>query len=253
MTKRKSISKKTRFDVFKRDAFTCQYCGKHAPEVVLHVDHIVAVSNGGGYELTNLVTSCVDCNLGKGPRELDDNAAVTKQSNQLRQLQAKREQIEMIAQWHRSLIDIEATAVNEVQSYYQQLIPGWSLNENGLADSRKYIAKHGLAEVMSAIRKAVANHLKLDENGKVIEESCRITTRVMFNSLKYKEANDIDPIGSQLRYIAGICRNKYPYVPARHREVVADAHEMGIPVEQLKKLALSCQSWSAFENAIFEL
>ena len=40
MAKRKGISKKTRFDVFKRDSFTCQYCGKSAPDVVLQVDHI---------------------------------------------------------------------------------------------------------------------------------------------------------------------------------------------------------------------
>lgn len=44
---RKAISKKTRFDVFKRDGFTCQYCGAHPPEVVLHIDHIIAVAEGG--------------------------------------------------------------------------------------------------------------------------------------------------------------------------------------------------------------
>ena len=31
-TKRKTISKKTRFEVFKRDSFKCQYCGASAPE-----------------------------------------------------------------------------------------------------------------------------------------------------------------------------------------------------------------------------
>lgn len=42
--KRKSLSKKTRFEVFKRDSFTCQYCGRSAPEVVLQVDHIKPVA-----------------------------------------------------------------------------------------------------------------------------------------------------------------------------------------------------------------
>ena len=37
---RKGLSKKIRFEVFKRDQFTCQYCGKQAPNVVLEVDHI---------------------------------------------------------------------------------------------------------------------------------------------------------------------------------------------------------------------
>jgi len=35
MTERKTISKKIRFEVFKRDSFTCQYCGKSAPEIIL--------------------------------------------------------------------------------------------------------------------------------------------------------------------------------------------------------------------------
>lgn len=68
--KRKAISTKTRFEVFKRDGFTCQYCGAHPPGVLLHVDHVVAVANGGLNAIDNLVTACEPCNLGKGARPL---------------------------------------------------------------------------------------------------------------------------------------------------------------------------------------
>lgn len=68
--KRKAISTKTRFDVFKRDGFTCQYCGAHPPAVVLHVDHIIPVAEGGENDKDNLITSCETCNFGKGPRSL---------------------------------------------------------------------------------------------------------------------------------------------------------------------------------------
>lgn len=37
---RKPISKKLRFEVFKRDGFRCAYCGKFPPAVILEVDHI---------------------------------------------------------------------------------------------------------------------------------------------------------------------------------------------------------------------
>lgn len=70
--KRKSMSKKLRFDVFKRDSFTCQYCGSHPPKVVLHVDHINPVSNGGENDIDNLITACDCCNFGKGARLLSD-------------------------------------------------------------------------------------------------------------------------------------------------------------------------------------
>lgn len=60
-----AISVRTRFEVFKRDEFCCQYCGRRSPEVLLEVDHIVAVAKGGTDDPINLTTSCWDCNRGK--------------------------------------------------------------------------------------------------------------------------------------------------------------------------------------------
>lgn len=79
---RKPLSKRTRFAVFKRDGFVCQYCGKHPPDVILECDHIVPVAEGGGDDEPNLVTACFDCNRGKAdiplsviPQSLADKAA----------------------------------------------------------------------------------------------------------------------------------------------------------------------------------
>lgn len=62
-----AISKRLRFEVFKRDNFTCVYCGRQAPEVVLEADHRQPRSQGGKDVIANLVTACFDCNRGKGP------------------------------------------------------------------------------------------------------------------------------------------------------------------------------------------
>jgi len=70
MAARKAISKKARFEVFKRDSFTCQYCGSTPPAVVLEVDHILAVASGGENDSDNLVTSCFNCNRGKSATPL---------------------------------------------------------------------------------------------------------------------------------------------------------------------------------------
>ena len=67
---RKPLSKKVRFEVFKRDGFTCAYCGATPPKVILQVDHIVPVSGGGNNSIDNLVTSCQPCNIGKGKNSL---------------------------------------------------------------------------------------------------------------------------------------------------------------------------------------
>ncbi len=64
MNKRKSLSKKIRFEVFKKDSFTCQYCGSTPPSTVLEIDHINPVSLGGDNSIDNLITSCFDCICG---------------------------------------------------------------------------------------------------------------------------------------------------------------------------------------------
>ncbi len=66
---REPIPARTRYEVFERDGYTCQYCGAKAPDVELHIDHIVPVSKGGTNDMTNLVTACASCNLGKSDLE----------------------------------------------------------------------------------------------------------------------------------------------------------------------------------------
>lgn len=60
-----SVSNRLRFEVFKRDLFTCQYCGRRPPDVVLNCDHVIPSSKGGVDDLDNLITSCWECNSGK--------------------------------------------------------------------------------------------------------------------------------------------------------------------------------------------
>ena len=67
-----SISKSVRFEIFTRDAFTCQYCGKRPPDAVLELDHIHPRSKGGDDDPLNLVTSCWECNRGKSAKVLGE-------------------------------------------------------------------------------------------------------------------------------------------------------------------------------------
>ena len=64
-----SITKKIRFEVLIRDCFRCTYCGaspRTDHNVKLEIDHITPVSSGGTCAISNLTTSCLDCNRGKG-------------------------------------------------------------------------------------------------------------------------------------------------------------------------------------------
>ena len=58
----------TRFSVFLRDSFSCQYCGIHQRSENLTFDHVVPRSRGGGTNWSNVVAACASCNLRKGNR-----------------------------------------------------------------------------------------------------------------------------------------------------------------------------------------
>ncbi len=60
----------TRFNVFLRDRFLCQYCGGQYPAEDLTFDHVVPRSRGGRTTWDNVVTACQSCNLTKGDRLL---------------------------------------------------------------------------------------------------------------------------------------------------------------------------------------
>lgn len=60
-----TISRRLRFEILRRDGYTCRYCGAMAPFVTLAVDHVIPVALAGGDEPSNLVTACTDCNAGK--------------------------------------------------------------------------------------------------------------------------------------------------------------------------------------------
>jgi len=57
-------------EIFRRDNYTCQYCGKVTTH--LTVDHVIPRHRGGKYCWENLVSACPACNLRKGGKTLEE-------------------------------------------------------------------------------------------------------------------------------------------------------------------------------------
>lgn len=148
-TGRKALSKKTRFDVFKRDLFTCQYCGAHPPGVLLHVDHVIAVANGGRNDRDNLVTSCEPCNLGKGARPLTSiPESLASKAARIAESEAQLMGYQTILEAKRDRKEEEMWRVADA------LVPGASVNgmsRSWLASIRRFIDALGLHEVLDAV------------------------------------------------------------------------------------------------------
>lgn len=65
------ISPSLRFDIFRRDNYKCQICGRSIPDgVKLEIDHKVPVKKGGNTDETNLWTLCFECNRGKAAKNI---------------------------------------------------------------------------------------------------------------------------------------------------------------------------------------
>ncbi|HMZ07062.1 MAG TPA: HNH endonuclease, partial [Anaerolineales bacterium] len=62
--------KLTRRELFRRDNYTCQYCGKRDGN--LTIDHVIPRHMGGQHIWTNLVTACSSCNHRKGGRKVEE-------------------------------------------------------------------------------------------------------------------------------------------------------------------------------------
>lgn len=102
-----SVSKRVRFEVFKRDGFKCAYCGATPNDGPLHVDHVDPKAGGGSDDPANLVTACAACNLGKSdvplsarparraatPEELEQSEQLLEYLEYQRQLKAAKEKL----------------------------------------------------------------------------------------------------------------------------------------------------------------
>ena len=162
MADRKPISKKMRFEVFKRDSFKCQYCGRQAPDVILEVDHIHPVAEGGKTTMLNLITSCRDCNRGKSKRMLSDNAEVTKQKAELDSLNERRLQMEMIVRWKKEMQELQEREIDLIESVLVT-DPSYCLTEQARQKVKMLIKEFGFNEVYEASEIAQGQYRWLTE------------------------------------------------------------------------------------------
>jgi len=247
---REPISKKLRFEVFKRDSFRCQYCGAAAPEAVLVIDHVTPVVNGGKSDILNLITSCDPCNAGKGKRLLSDNTAITKQLDQLKELNERREQLDMLIQWREELGNLKEETLSRIAEYWSKHVPGYSLTEHGMRSLRKILHKFELQEVIDAIPIAAEHYLEFDNKGKPIQDSVDLAWNKIQGICHTRRLEKRKPYIRDLYYIRTVLRNRVTVNEDYIMVLLESAVTAGVDVEDLKEEAKRCSSWSAFKRFI---
>jgi len=144
---RKQLSNKTRFEVFKRDGFNCVYCGKTPPNVTLEADHIIPVSKGGKNTIENLVTSCFECNRGKGANELTSIPEQISKDNKERAAQYKA-----YVKFIKDKESLNTELVDMVCLIYEGYFEGYTPNAKFRDTILDFINKIGYEETARAMR-----------------------------------------------------------------------------------------------------
>lgn len=248
--KRIPISKKLRFEVFKRDGFKCQYCGKSAPDVILHVDHINPVKHGGRNDILNLITACSDCNLGKSATPIDDNSVLNKQMKQMQEISERREQIKLMSKWREELLNLEEEQIDLINDQLVELT-SFSFSETGKAKLRKALKKYGFQLVSESLEKAANQYLDFYDNGSAIQRSVNKVVdyipKICAGTIAQKQHPEI----KEIAYICGIAKNRFNYFDkSKAWRILNSCYKAGIEIDDLKTLAKESNYWNEFYDTL---
>lgn len=253
MAKRKSISKSIRFEVFKRDFFTCQYCGHKAPEVLLVIDHIEPVSKGGSNDILNLITSCKDCNSGKGNKKLSETTILDKQRQQLKELQERKEQLEMMFEWQKGLLDLDEQVIEQLADFWSEQVQGYHLTESGLKNLKKLKRRFNINEIMAAMKVAAEQYLIYKGNVPT-KDSVELAWSKVGGICRNRKLVQDKPYMPRLFYIRGILKNRLGYFdPHRALQLLVEAVEdAGADTESLERFAKDVRNWTEWRSGMEE-
>lgn len=126
-----AVSKRLRFEVFRRDGYRCYYCGTRGNETTgdgLTIDHVTPVALGGSDKADNLVSACGDCNYGKSSTPAD--AETVTDIDRLATNYAKARALSMRAL--EADLAAEANYTAEVYEIYERVIPQYAHDFRGL-------------------------------------------------------------------------------------------------------------------------
>lgn len=257
-----ALSKRVRFEVFKRDGFTCQYCGRRPPEAVLHVDHVKPRCEGGSDELINLVTSCMECNLGKGPRELSDDSLARLQQSEVMSAKERaeiaierRDQLEQYLEWKSAEDDLTSFQIDSICDRWAKLSNS-TINDLGRVQVAELLEKHGFNEVYEAVAQVCKRHLKPSSDPEKVYtfESQTKAFRKIQSTIEWSRKFKDRPWMGQIHYIKGILRNRFNLSWDAQSDLVKRmeaAHvQYGVDLQTMQECAAFSKTIEEFEDFV---
>lgn len=220
---RNPISKRLRFEIYKRDKFTCVYCGRSVPEVVLTLDHVEAHASGGADDATNLVTACWDCNAGKSDVALGDVMPAIGEGA----VDEMRERVEQMREYRKWRTEYEAELRHQMVDVWK----AWCEEFDGIVRTDEQgIERYEDPRVPFPTDNALIEHLKRLPLPDVIDA-------VRIAAWRWRRPGDSIYGQGVVRYFYGVCRNKALARDEQRRHIRVTWDEMAAAVPELRQLA----------------
>ena len=176
-------SKRMRFDVFKRDNFKCQYCGRTPPKVALEVDHITPKAAGGQDSINNYVTACFDCNRGKSSIKLD--CVPTSLQSNIAQMREKRAQLKAYNEFLLSLQEETEDAIDQVGKAFVKHFSHYQLSDSFRNNTlRKFLTYLPCAKLQEAMTIACSHFSNMDNKGWAADKALKYFCGICWNWIK---------------------------------------------------------------------
>jgi len=244
MTLEAKINPQLRFEIFKRDEFTCQCCGKSTPNVVLYVGYKKPIEEGGTTDENNLETRCYECSAQKP----------------LEHLSERREQLEMMIEWKRGWRTYQSDSLELVIEYIHSKMPGFSLKEKAKKEVGKALKKYNVAKVLDTIDDAAEKTLRYDGNDELIRDSVE---EYINNIHKFLYVDSQPVIRQKMFYVCGICKNRFnywnrvkgmqlleTYVEALKRHGYNEGMLIKDMDEEVMPMTKKCKNWSEWSSIL---
>lgn len=147
---------------------------------------------------------------------MSDDTALIKVRSQMEILQERREQLEMMMEWHRSLSDMDEEMVNFCVSAWKDIAPGdVTPNENGRRLLKRWIKGFGISEVVESMN--ICSKYIVIRDEAATPDSWETAFRKIENVCKMRKLERNNPTLAQAYHL----KNIYLSIMRRNRKHVS--------------------------------
>jgi hypothetical protein len=169
----------------------------------------------------------------------------------LAELNERREQLEMMVQWREGLHSITDHAVSKLEDLFQQLT-GRMFSDYGRKKVKGWLRRYEFAELYEAMEDAAHTYWKDPEAEEDQSEQASKVFNYTPGIIAARKRNAHKPWMKDLYYARAIIRNRHYCNEQKAIELLEEAYDAGIHVEELKEHAKQSRSWTAWHRSLRE-